>query len=246
MNLSQCLDILELPPDVGSVTYEDAKAAHRIMVQVWHPDRYGHNEALHARATAKMQEINSAWEQVEHYFMSCNVKGVIARHGASHANWAVAPNRNYSENVCCPSCGVDNFVRDVRGYNPCEACCYELSPRGHDTAMSHELKLVWPYDADIARRAMNRDDATVWLESLKYRNDAGWRLPTIEEFTLIDCNASNPPSSYQKRQYKNLQDGPYWVASDYAAWGVFMIHGDVIGYDPYGCYRVWPVRNLDR
>lgn len=77
MNLCQCLDILELPPDLASVTFEDAKAAHRIMVQVWHPDRYGHNEKLHARATVKMAKINAAWEQVEEYFKGDTASAII-------------------------------------------------------------------------------------------------------------------------------------------------------------------------
>ena len=68
MNLSQCLDILELSPDVSSVTFEDAKAAHRIMVQVWHPDRYNHNDKLRIKATEKMQQINAAWSQIVEYF----------------------------------------------------------------------------------------------------------------------------------------------------------------------------------
>ena len=70
MNICQCLDILELPSDVGSVTYEDAKSAYRLLAQVWHPDRYGHNEKLHVRATEKMQQINAAWSQIEEYFKS--------------------------------------------------------------------------------------------------------------------------------------------------------------------------------
>ena len=70
MNFAQCCDILEVDHDLSSVTYQDLKAAHRIMVQVWHPDRYGHNEKLHARATTKMQLINEAWGWVEENFNS--------------------------------------------------------------------------------------------------------------------------------------------------------------------------------
>ena len=70
MNLCECLNILELPPDLDAVTYEDVKSAHRIMVQVWHPDRYNHNEKLHARATVKMQLINEAWGQIAEHFRS--------------------------------------------------------------------------------------------------------------------------------------------------------------------------------
>ena len=70
MELTRCLDILDLPHDLPSVTFEEAKSAYRLLAQVWHPDRYAHNEKLHAKATAKMQEINAAWHQVEDYFKS--------------------------------------------------------------------------------------------------------------------------------------------------------------------------------
>jgi len=70
MNLSQCFDILEIDRNVESVTFEDAKAAYRLLVQIWHPDKYCHNQKLFDFATAKMKEINAAWEQVEEYFKS--------------------------------------------------------------------------------------------------------------------------------------------------------------------------------
>ena len=70
MTLSQCLDILELPRNVESVSLEEAKVAYRMLVQVWHPDKYCHNQKLFDFATAKMKEINSAWELVEANFKS--------------------------------------------------------------------------------------------------------------------------------------------------------------------------------
>lgn len=70
MELSDCLDILEIPRGVSAVTFAEAKEAYRLLVQVWHPDRYCHNEKIHFKATSKMQEINAAWHQVEDYFKS--------------------------------------------------------------------------------------------------------------------------------------------------------------------------------
>lgn len=65
MNINRCFEILEIP---YNATYEDAKAAYRIMCQVWHPDKYNHSEQLHAKATSKIKEINAAWSQIEVYF----------------------------------------------------------------------------------------------------------------------------------------------------------------------------------
>ena len=49
MNIKRCLEILEIAPNV---TYEEAKAAYRLMCQVWHPDKYSHSEQLHAKPAA--------------------------------------------------------------------------------------------------------------------------------------------------------------------------------------------------
>jgi len=77
MELSDCLDILEIPRDVSAVTFEELKEAYRLLVQVWHPDRYCHNEKLHAKATAKMQEVNSAWSEVEVFFKSGTATSIM-------------------------------------------------------------------------------------------------------------------------------------------------------------------------
>lgn len=58
MNLYQSFEILEISSDVN---YEEAKAAYRLLVQVWHPDKHSHNDKLHAKATNKIKEINAAW-----------------------------------------------------------------------------------------------------------------------------------------------------------------------------------------
>ncbi len=77
MELNDCLDILEIPRDASAVTFAEAKEAYRLLVQVWHPDRYCHNEKLHAKATSKMQEINAAWHQVEDYFKSGTATAIM-------------------------------------------------------------------------------------------------------------------------------------------------------------------------
>ena len=52
---------LDLPP---KSSFEDARTAHRELLQVWHPDRHSKNARLQARATLKSQELNSAWDTV--------------------------------------------------------------------------------------------------------------------------------------------------------------------------------------
>ena len=64
-NLKRCFTLIDIPPNA---TFDEAKAAYRQLVQVWHPDKHAHNEKLQAKATSKIKEINAAWLEVEAYF----------------------------------------------------------------------------------------------------------------------------------------------------------------------------------
>ncbi len=46
------------------VSIKDLKAAHRDLAKVWHPDRFGHDPRLQAKAQEKLKEINEAYEQL--------------------------------------------------------------------------------------------------------------------------------------------------------------------------------------
>jgi len=70
MQLSQVLQTLELPHDGSEITYDEAKAQYRLLIQVWHPDKYAHNDKLLAMSTSKMKEINAAWDILEKHFAS--------------------------------------------------------------------------------------------------------------------------------------------------------------------------------
>ncbi len=49
--------MLELP---DGATLDDARRAHRELIQVWHPDRHLHNAKLKGRAEAKSKQLNAA------------------------------------------------------------------------------------------------------------------------------------------------------------------------------------------
>ena len=55
------LAVLELPAGASS---EQIRQAWRDLARVWHPDRFAHDPALQARATARLAEINAAYEQL--------------------------------------------------------------------------------------------------------------------------------------------------------------------------------------
>ena len=58
-------NILEIPVDAS---YEEAKAAYRDLVDVWHPDRYSRNTRLQIKATEKLKQINTAWQHLDAYY----------------------------------------------------------------------------------------------------------------------------------------------------------------------------------
>lgn len=49
-------------------TPQQVREAYRDLVQIWHPDRFSHNQKLGAKAEKKLTEINEAYELLEKYF----------------------------------------------------------------------------------------------------------------------------------------------------------------------------------
>jgi len=82
--LKRCFEILEVSPDA---TYDEAKAAYRLMVQVWHPDKYSYNDKVHAKATNKFKELNNAWSDAEAYFKSCTAREAETREAELKARY---------------------------------------------------------------------------------------------------------------------------------------------------------------
>jgi PEGA domain/DnaJ domain len=62
--LEQSLRVLGLGPDA---TEEAIKEAYRDLVKVWHPDRFGSDARLGAKAQDRLKEVNAAFEQLRGY-----------------------------------------------------------------------------------------------------------------------------------------------------------------------------------
>lgn len=65
LNRDTCLRILELPDNPSAM---DIKDAYRLLVRVWHPDRYSHDPILQQRAQDKLKQINAANEWLNLHF----------------------------------------------------------------------------------------------------------------------------------------------------------------------------------
>lgn len=65
VKLLDCLKILEV--EYGA-SFEEIKKSYRILVQVWHPDRFANNSSLEMKANEKLKLINEAYSYIcEHY-----------------------------------------------------------------------------------------------------------------------------------------------------------------------------------
>ena len=61
MTLDDAYRILEVSP---SASPEEVKAAHRDLIKVWHPDRFGGDATMQQRAEEKLKAINEAYELI--------------------------------------------------------------------------------------------------------------------------------------------------------------------------------------
>ena len=54
-------ELLGLTPNA---TAQEIKQAYRDLVEVWHPDRFAHNERLRQKAETMMKMINAAYQRL--------------------------------------------------------------------------------------------------------------------------------------------------------------------------------------
>ena len=64
MTREQALKALELR---GGASFQEIKQAYRDLALVWHPDRFVHNARLQEKASARLKEINSAYDVLQSY-----------------------------------------------------------------------------------------------------------------------------------------------------------------------------------
>lgn len=65
MSIGRCLEILELQ---SAESLDEVKRAYKVLVKVWHPDRFSHDPHLKRKAEDKIQKINAAYEELKCFF----------------------------------------------------------------------------------------------------------------------------------------------------------------------------------
>ncbi len=78
----EALEILELTPAASA---EDIKQAHRDLVRVWRPDRFGRSARLRAKAQIKVKQINQAYEILKGHPPSPRGSTQTAKENDQHA-----------------------------------------------------------------------------------------------------------------------------------------------------------------
>jgi hypothetical protein len=120
--LDECYAVLGVP---AYAPRADVSAKYRLLIQVWHPDRFEHQPALRGQAEEHMKQITAAYKQIE-------AAGFPERTEATRH----APVRPPAPpaTAACPWCGVVNRLPgDYAGEAvTCGACraTFRVSGRG--------------------------------------------------------------------------------------------------------------------
>lgn len=105
MNIGRCLEILELE---SAESIDEVRKAYKLLVKVWHPDRFSHDSRLQRKAEEKIQQINAAYEQLEVFFTgrSCKTdrKSIPSRRSDSQARTRTE-NRHPARTAAAPAAG---------------------------------------------------------------------------------------------------------------------------------------------
>jgi alpha-tubulin suppressor-like RCC1 family protein len=104
-NLLDCYRLLELQP---GATAAEVREAYRVLSRVWHPDRFAGNPELLARATARQQELNDAYQRINQALQSGEAPDPDTRAAETPAS---QPSREQTEDQAAdvaPSMGPDH------------------------------------------------------------------------------------------------------------------------------------------
>src|SRR5258708_15586396 len=116
-DLKQCYHELEVGPFSSK---EEVREAYKLLVNVWHPDRFENNPDLRARAEERFKRINAAYSQIQDAGFPSQPERVTPE--------PVAPAEPPPFLAQCPWCEVPNRIgRDRRTeVLRCGACKHEF------------------------------------------------------------------------------------------------------------------------
>ena len=114
--------ILEVPE---SATSEEIKHAYRLLLQVWHPDRFHHSPVLLAKAEKKTREINAAFNTLSNPSLKQRYDEGRSTSHAGKAPPKPKPSRAEARTVPCPNAACNSILRVTAktiGIVTCPSC----------------------------------------------------------------------------------------------------------------------------
>ena len=114
--------ILEIPE---SATPEEIKQAYRLLLQVWHPDRFHHNPDLLAKAGQKTRQINAAFDTLSNAELKQRYDDGLRTSGARQGQHKRKPSGNEPRITRCPNSVCNSVLRvnaRIVGIVTCPSC----------------------------------------------------------------------------------------------------------------------------
>src|SRR3972149_8279980 len=124
--------ILEIPE---TATPEEIKQAYRLLLQVWHPDRFHHNPDLLAKAEKKTRAINAAFDTLSNPELKQRYDDGLRTSGARHGQHKRKPSGDEPRITRCPNAVCNSVLRvNARtvGIVTCPSCrtTFRYAPGG--------------------------------------------------------------------------------------------------------------------
>jgi hypothetical protein len=126
--------ILEIPE---SATPEEIKQAYRLLLQVWHPDRFHHNPDLLAKAEQKTRQINAAFDTLSNAELKQRYDDGLRTSGARQGQHKPKPSGDEPRITRCPNAVCNSVLRvNARtvGVVTCPSCrtTFRYDPERND------------------------------------------------------------------------------------------------------------------
>jgi hypothetical protein len=100
--------ILEIP---DSATSKEITQAYRLLLQVWHPDRFHHNPDLLAKAEKKTRAINAAFDTLSDPELKQRYDDGLRTSGARHGEHKRTPSGDEPRITRCPNAVCNSVLR---------------------------------------------------------------------------------------------------------------------------------------
>jgi curved DNA-binding protein CbpA len=108
VDIKKALEVLEVNE---YMEFDAIRRSYRDLAEVWHPDRYAHNQRLAQKANEKLKEINNAYHIIQEHFRTKSANQ--ENHSTEQKSYIY---------VKCVNCGVANRLPDSKSNDSNTKC----------------------------------------------------------------------------------------------------------------------------